>query len=144
MALLHWKPNLSLGNAAIDNDHKRLIDLCNRLHFMTLAGDDDQAVADVFDELLTYVRVHFAREEAMMRRLGYPGLKDHQSCHREFASRLRGFIADFDAGPDMFDMAAFYDFVSDWLLVHVLDEDMKLIPFLQTVRSPSSSLAHSA
>ena len=30
MALLHWKPNLSVGNTAIDGDHKRLIDLFNR------------------------------------------------------------------------------------------------------------------
>jgi hemerythrin len=140
MALLHWKANLSLGNAAIDGDHKRLIDLFNRLHFMALAGDDDQAVAEVLDELLIYVRVHFAREEALMRRCDYPGCADHRRCHREFASRLRGFIADFRAGPERFDMTAFYDFLADWLLVHVLDEDMKLIPFLETARS--QSLAH--
>lgn len=144
MALLHWKPNLSVGNTAIDGDHKRLIDLFNRLHFMSLVGDDDQAVAEVLEELLTYVRVHFAREEAMMRRCGYPGLEDHRHRHREFASRLRGFIGDFNARPELFDMAAFYDFVAEWLLVHVLDEDMKLVPFLQTARSPSPSLAHPA
>lgn len=142
MALLHWKPNLSLGNAAIDGDHKRLIDLFNRLHFMALAGDDNQAVADVLDELLTYARVHFAREEAMMRRCDYPGFADHRRRHREFVSRLRGFVADFHAGPERFDMTAFYDFLADWLLVHVLDEDMKLIPFLDTARS--EALAHTA
>lgn len=140
MALLHWKPNLSLGNVAIDDDHKRLIDLFNRLHFMALAGDDDQAVAEVLDELLTYVRVHFAREEALMRRCDYPGLADHRRCHREFAARLRGFIADFNAGPERFDMTTFYDFLADWLLVHVFDEDMKLVPFLETAHS--QSLAH--
>ncbi len=142
MALLHWKPNLSLGDAAIDSDHKRMIDLSNRLHFMTLAGDDTEAVSEVLAELLTYVRVHFAREEAMMRRCRYPGLRDHQRCHREFASRLRSFVADFEADPELFDMSAFYDFVAEWMLVHVLDEDMKLVPFLQAARSPS--LAHTA
>ena len=135
MALLHWKANMALGNAAIDADHKRLIDLFNRLHFMALAGDDDRAVADVLEELLVYARVHFAREEAMMRRCAYPGLADHQRCHREFASRLRGFVADFRADPEAFDMAAFYDFLADWLLVHVLDEDMKLVPHLAAARS---------
>jgi hemerythrin-like metal-binding protein len=142
MALLHWKTNLSLGNVAIDGDHKRLIDLFNRLHFMALAGDDNQAVAEVLDELLTYVRVHFAREEAMMRRCDYPGFAHHRRCHGEFASRLRGFLADFHARPEQFDMTAFYDFLADWLLVHVLDEDMKLVPFLETSRS--RLLAHTA
>jgi hemerythrin len=134
MALLHWKENMALGNAAIDADHKRLIDLFNRLHFMALAGDDDRAVEDVLEELLVYARVHFAREEAMMRRCAYAGLADHQRCHRDFASRLRRFIADFRANPEAFDMAAFYDFLADWLLVHVLDEDMKLVPHLATAR----------
>lgn len=137
MALLHWKLNMSLGNAAIDGDHKQLIDLLNRLHFMALAGDDDQAVAEVLDELLTYARDHFAREEALMRRCDYPGLADHRRRHREFAGRLHNFVADFHAGPERFDMTALYDFLADWLLVHVLDEDMKLVPFLETARSQS-------
>jgi hemerythrin-like metal-binding protein len=135
MTLLHWKANMALGNAAIDSDHKRLIDLFNRLHFMALAGDDNSALADVLEELLVYARVHFAREEAMMRRSAYPGLVDHQRRHHEFASRLRGFIADFHADPEAFDMTAFYDFLADWLLVHVLDEDMKLVPHLAAARS---------
>ncbi len=137
MALLHWKENMSLGNPAIDGDHKRLIDLFNRLHFMALAGDDDQAVADVLDELLSYVRVHFAREEAMMRRCGYPAFAEHRRRHREFAGRLREFAQAFENQPEAFDMEGFYDFLTDWLLVHVLDEDMKLAPFLAEARSPA-------
>jgi hemerythrin len=137
MALLHWNANMALGNAAIDGDHKRLIDLFNRLHFMVLAGDDARAVGDVLDELLVYARVHFAREEAMMRRCGYPGLADHQRCHREFTGKLRGYVEDFRADPEAFDMAAFYDFLADWLLVHVLDQDMKLVPHLAAARSHS-------
>jgi hemerythrin-like metal-binding protein len=142
MALLHWKANMSLGNAAIDGDHKRLIDLFNRLHFMALAGDDNQAMGGVLDELLTYVRVHFAREEAMMRRCDFPGVADHRRCHREFASRLRGFVADFHAEPERFDMTALYDFLADWMLVHVLDEDMKLVPFLEMPHA--RAFAHTA
>lgn len=135
MALLHWKENMALGNAAIDADHKRLIDLFNRLHFMALAGDDERAVEDALEELRVYARVHFAREEAMMRRWAYAGLADHQRCHRDFASRLASFIADFRANPEAFDMAAFYDFLADWLLVHVLDEDMKLVPHLTAAQT---------
>jgi hemerythrin len=142
MALLHWKANMSLGNAAIDGDHKHLIDLFNRLHFMALAGDDNQAVGEVLDELLTYVRVHFAREEAMMRRCDFPGFADHRRRHREFATRLRGFLTNFRAEPERFDMTALYDFLADWLLVHVLDEDMKLVPFLEMPHA--RAFAHTA
>lgn len=130
MALLHWRPNMSLGIAALDADHRHLIDLLNRLHFMFLAGDENAAVGDVLDELLAYTRRHFAREEAVMRRTGYPGFQRHRQQHRELADRLAVFRARFDAAPDQFDMAAFYDFLSEWLLVHVLDEDMKLKPYV--------------
>lgn len=140
MALLHWRPNMSLGVDVIDADHKHLIDLLNRLHFMTMAGDEPAAVAAALDELVAYARGHFAREEGLMRRAGYPGLADHREHHRQLAERLQTFRYTFEADPERFDIAAFYDFLADWLVVHVLDEDMKLKPWIDVEQQ--AAVAH--
>jgi hemerythrin len=130
MALLRWRENMSVGVESVDADHKHLVDLLNRLHFLVLAGGDRTSVGDVLDHLLQYVGYHFDREEKLMAAGNYPGLEEHQACHRELARQLLEHKKTFDDRPESFDATAFYDFVSDWLLVHVMDKDMKYKPYV--------------
>jgi len=130
MALLHWRDNMSVGVEAVDKDHKHLVDLLNRLHFLVLAGADRPSVGDVLEELLRYTEYHFDREETLMRTCNYPGLQEHQTCHQDLAHRLFEYQKSFEDRPESFDAEAFYDFLSDWLVVHVLEEDMKYKPYV--------------
>ncbi len=130
MTLLHWRQNMSLGVHALDADHKHLIDLLNRLHFMIMAGDERAAIECVLEDLLNYAQYHFEREERLMRQYHYPRYEAHRRLHQELAEHLRQFQNEFRWSPGTFDTSGFYDFVSDWLLVHVLCEDMRLKPFL--------------
>lgn len=130
MTLLHWRESMSVGVEAVDNDHKHLIDLLNQMHFLVLAGDDRTSVGAVLDELVHYVEYHFDREEKLMQFSDYPGLEEHRSCHQDLARRLLEYKKTFEDRPESFDAAAFYDFLSDWLLVHVLEKDMKYKPYV--------------
>ena len=135
MTLLHWRPNMSLGADDLDADHKFLIDLLNRIHYMFRAGDEHAAIEAALGELTDYTDRHFHREEAWMRSCGYPDVDRHGQLHKDLRKSLQGWTATYEQDPDGFDAAAFYDFVSDWLLVHVLDEDMKLRPYLPAAAS---------
>lgn len=130
MTLLHWRDNMSLGIEAIDDDHKSLIELLNRLHYMIRAGDEHAEIERVLDDLRAYCERHFGREEELMERCGYPERDAHQALHRDLEARLETWTRAYQDDPDGFDASAFYDFVSDWLLVHVLEEDMKLKPHI--------------
>lgn len=121
---------MSLGEPSIDADHKHLIDILNRLHFLKLAGDDAGSIEAVLGQLVEYARGHFGREEALMRRCGFPDLDRHRQQHRALCETLTEFRLSFHNDPGTFDMERFYDFVADWLLVHVIKEDMKLRPHL--------------
>lgn len=130
MTLLHWRENMSVGVEAVDNDHKHLVDLLNQMHFLVLAGDDRSSVGDVLDELVHYIDYHFDREEKLMQFSNYPGLEEHRICHQDLARRLLEYKKTFEDRPESFDTAAFYDFLSDWLVVHVLEKDMKYKPYV--------------
>lgn len=132
MPLLHWRQNMSLGHEALDADHKHLIDLMNRLHYMMLAGDEAAAIKSTLDDLLHFVQYHFEREEGLMRRCSYPHREAHKRLHHELAERLRMFQSAYEWSPETFDRAEFYDFVTDWLLVHFLCEDMRIKPYVAT------------
>jgi hemerythrin len=130
MTLLRWRDSLSLDVAAIDADHKRLFELLSRLRYLDLAGDDPDAVNEALSELLLYTQTHFRREERLMTLGGYPLLEYHQRCHRQFTDRVAGIAARFRANPKAFSVRVFYEMLADWLVDHVLGEDMRLKPWI--------------
>lgn len=130
VTLLRWQPAMKLGIPAIDADHKTLVGLLNTLHYAMIAGDDRGGLGAVLNELVDRTLAHFGREEALMERCGYPDIDTHRAIHRRLAAAMEEHRAVFLVDPGGFDMDEFYDFVSGWLLQHVLAEDMKLKPYV--------------
>lgn len=139
MELIRWRDSLCLGIADVDEDHKRLVGLLNRLHFMALAGDDSVAIGDVLDELVAHIIRHFRREEALMLRIGYPDREEHTRQHAEFRERLTGFQDSFEQGARGFDTSTFYDFLADWLIVHLTRDDLKLKPYVEALAATTAA-----
>lgn len=69
MSKIEWKPEYSVGNAAIDDDHKALFSLVEEL---STAGPSGASMEDILSRLDDYVGYHFAREEDFMARGEYP------------------------------------------------------------------------
>jgi hemerythrin len=130
MTLLRWRDSLSLNVPAIDGDHKRLFELLNRVRFLDLAGDEPQAIADALSELLLYTQTHFRREEKLMQLGNYPELESHRRYHRQFTGKVAEVMARFRANPSGFRVHAFYELLANWLVDHVLGEDMKIRPYV--------------
>lgn len=131
MTLLRWRDSLALNVPAIDNDHKRLFELLNRLRFIGLAGDDSHAVADALSELLLYTQTHFRREEKLMELGGYPGLEGHRRVHRRFTEQVADLAARYRAKPSTFRVLDVYQTLADWLVDHVLGTDMQIKPYVE-------------
>lgn len=130
MTLLRWRDSLALGVPAVDNDHKRLFELLNRVRFLEFAGDDSSAVADALSELLLYTQTHFRREEKLMELGNYPGLEGHRRAHRKFTGRVAEIAARFRANPAAFRVHEVYQMLADWLVDHVLGTDMQIKPYV--------------
>ena len=128
--MFHWRESLSLDVKAIDDDHKKLIALLNRLHFTVLAGDDKEAVGGVLWELLQYTIRHFRREEMLMRLSGYPDYERHQRLHQALTQRVRQYYDTFASTPSRLNANKLYEFLADWLVVHITKEDAKLAPYV--------------
>jgi hemerythrin len=131
MALLHWRESFSLGVPAIDNDHRKLIDALNRLHLLDALRGEPQAIAALLSEVMTHTQAHFRREEMLMRLTGYPGYEAHKEQHRLIAERVGELAGRFR--PDMRDARAerFCQALADWLLVHLIEEDSKIRPYVE-------------
>jgi hemerythrin len=82
----------------MDRQHKHLIDLINNLHEQMLAGEANAVLGQLLDSVLNYTATHFAAEEALMARMGYPGLARHRAEHEELTHRATNFAKEWRAG----------------------------------------------
>lgn len=128
-----WTDELSVGNAAIDIDHKKLIVMVNGVEAMIRARDSF-ALPQALEQLEHHLYIHFVREEKIAEAVNFPFGKnkaEHEYVLKEFQNMKDELIAKEGIWSD--DAADHYShFLSDWIRDHVLNEDMLLKPVLQT------------
>lgn len=130
---LVWSEQLSVGNAKIDSDHKKLITMVNGIQYMIKTGAAD-ALPEAFEQFEYWLRLHFDNEENIAQAANYPFAKnkqEHEQMLEEFQHMKEAFKANNGKWFD--DEAEYYsEFLSGWITDHVLSEDMLLKPVLQT------------
>ena len=128
---LTWSEAWSVGDAQLDAEHRRLVDLVNAIRgARSGAGcrDLDPFLHEVVSELVAYAEGHFRHEEARMTAAGFPDLERHRRNHLSFRSRVMALAAEArEPGPALED---FHAFLVAWLRHHVLEEDQAYRPYL--------------
>lgn len=128
-----WTEDLSVGNAAIDTDHKKLIVMVNGVEAMIRARDSF-ALPQALEQLEQHLYIHFVREEKIADAVHFHFGKnkaEHQYVLKEFQNMKNELIAKEGIWSD--GAAEHYShFLSDWIKDHVLNEDMLLKPVLKT------------
>lgn len=118
MPLFEWTAAISVGNEQVDDDHKHLISLINTLFDAISAGQSNQVLGEILDQLLGYTESHFLREEVLMQKIGYDGYEEHKAAHDELMNRVRELQAQYAAGLVVSPMNVF-GFLGDWLFKHI-------------------------
>ena len=129
MARLEWIPALAVGNAEIDEEHKTLFALINKLDDLRMSEMGRRELRDVADELAKYVHVHFTHEESLFTAKGYPGAAGHIEEHRAFVGKVAEFHARIIGGDPKIagEMA---NYLRTWLSRHIAMSDRKYRPWL--------------
>jgi len=124
MPLMSWNDNFSVNNEELDNHHKELISILNRLYGECLEVDSDNCVGPKLDELLAYADYHFKAEEQYMRRIEYFEIDSHIEMHNGFIFKLEE-IKRIPHASELESTRELIVFIGKWLLHHVLVEDKK-------------------
>ena len=119
---LVWKDEYSVGIEAMDNDHKRLLNLINQLqtavHYYTGKEFEEKAL----DELIDYTKTHFKREEQLLEDNDYADLAAHKEQHKQFIDKVNGLVEQYKKDSDTTVIEAL-DFLKDWLIKHINGTD---------------------
>ena len=91
--------------------------------------DESEIFRELFISLNDYTVEHFIYEEMYMQSQGYSALKEHIEQHIEFSKTLKKVALGINKDSHIKDIG---EFVTTWLLQHVLDEDMKYKTFIES------------
>ena len=125
-----WRSGMSVGEPLIDTDHKHLIELLNSYED-AVHSKDLTLLKSTFEGLLKYTETHFNREEDLMQAIHYKGLGDHRLAHQDLLDELKVFHKQILSKTGHIALPLVSKFLHDWLVNHVLNEDMKLKPLLE-------------
>jgi len=127
--LIIWSEGYSVGINEIDNQHKKLIGLINKLYRVYLDKNTDE-LSGIIDEIKDYTLYHFSTEEKYFRLNKYPAEKEHIALHEEFITEFNQLIIEFKKTPTVL-ILKITTFLQRWLTKHILKEDKKYLTYLK-------------
>jgi hemerythrin-like metal-binding protein len=131
MPLISWSDNLSTDIRKIDDQHKCLIELVNRLHESMKSGQGNAVIGTILEDLLNYTVFHFSTEEAYFRQYAYPEHLLHKKEHDALTQKTKALQASHREGKLTITLEVM-NFLRDWLRNHILQSDQKYAPFLRS------------
>lgn len=130
MPFMEWSDKLSVGVDSIDVQHQRLVMVLNELFDALGQGKGADKLRIIVDSLLAYVAMHFAYEERLMARAGFPGLDAHKREHEDLTKKVLAIHAKLKSGAG-FDVAIeLVELLKNWLIHHIMISDKKYTPYM--------------
>lgn len=130
MVYLDWQDGWDIGIAAMDAQHRQLGNIINDLHAALTAGESQTVLTTVLVRLQEYARTHFAAEEELLRRHGYPALAAQEQEHAAFNAYLAARQDDWRHNRPVMGVALL-QYLRDWLLQHIERKDRAYVIFLR-------------
>jgi hemerythrin len=129
MALMAWKDDYSVKVRRFDEQHKKLMEIVNKLHDVIRDNRGPKVQAEVLTTLAAYTQAHFSDEERLMRHHFFPGFVPHKKAHDRLVAQVRNFQrqAETDGSPVT---PGVMIFLRDWLVQHISEEDAKYGAFM--------------
>lgn len=124
-----WQDSFAIHVARMDDQHKRLIHIANRIMDHLYHNAEDASVAKAFDALVDYTNYHFAEEEKLLTLYNYPATETQHRIHQQLINQVIDYKEQILNG-NVPNRAEFLNFIERWLVRHVLDEDRKYGIFL--------------
>lgn len=124
MPWIEWSPEYNVHINKIDEQHKKLIGIINKL-YEALADEAGvkELIRKVIEDLLDYTKYHFGTEEDLMRNSGHPNFLKHKAEHNNFVKKVVEFQESYEKGNILALRSDVIRFLRDWLSHHILTVD---------------------
>lgn len=124
MEKIRWSDAFSVGVDELDNQHKKIIEIVNRLIDDISLGVSAELIADTLTEMVAVVVGHFKREEYLLEQAGYPDLDAEKDAHKSYHSTTTELYKDLMSSNNVA-LEDMVQYIRNWWMDHILNEDRK-------------------
>lgn len=128
-----WKKEFELGINSIDEQHKKLLDIGNRINDLLKnhdENDDFDEILIVIEELKDYTVYHFNTEEELFLKYKYTDYEKHKKEHDEFIAYLDSInFQDVDKNQKEF-LKDLLTKIVKWVFNHIITTDFMYKDYL--------------
>ena len=130
--IVTWDENYITGIELVDNQHKELVNITNSLFSACLDGKEKAAMVfkDTMSHMVDYVRLHFAVEQELMKRVNFPDYDDHKLQHDLFIKDIITSANEFHGGKT-FAPNVFVRTLKDWVFSHIAYYDQSYASYVE-------------
>ncbi|MBI5890085.1 MAG: bacteriohemerythrin [Nitrosomonadales bacterium] len=131
-----WNENFQTGISVIDDQHRKLVALLNKLASHLAFGDDKPELNSIFDELADYAQYHFKTEEGVWRKYLSADelLTGHAKTHQSFVTEVLHIRGKQDSLVTEQVVEEIVIFLTHWLAFHILEADKHLAKIVLSVQ----------
>ena len=130
MASFEWREEYSIDQLIIDQEHQKLLSLAREILSYEKATSHEAEIMAIIKEFYAYVRYHFAHEETIMEKKAYPLLDEHKELHARIVDDMMDTLRHIRSMTPTKLLSKFRTLAYHWVVVHILEEDMKFKRFL--------------
>jgi hemerythrin len=129
--MFQWTTENAVGIRQIDEEHRRLFALVERLHRAMLEGQAKAILEELLAKLLDYTCYHFAREEQLMEKVRYPAYLRHRAQHEDLRRKARAMQNRVISGEKTVTIELMC-FLMEWLQNHTKTSDREIGNYLRS------------
>jgi len=122
-----WNRNFETGVEIIDEQHKKLVEILNRLAYHLIHSSSVIILDSVFDELVEYTNYHFKSEEKYWGEhlKNDSWISNHEKMHKSFIGKVIK-LKNQQNKPKNETIQEIVSFLTHWLAFHILDSDKRM------------------
>jgi hemerythrin-like metal-binding protein len=106
----------------MDEQHAVLMDTLNEIRLALVRGVDRDQVSEGLNRLIEFTRMHFASEEQLLEKHGFPAIAEHRTAHQKLLGQLED-AALRTHHNDEIHVGSMLLFLRNWYSHHIADLD---------------------
>jgi hemerythrin len=122
MPLFDWKETYSVEIKELDDQHKKLFEIINRLYDEMRQSQAMDKIEPILKELSDYAAYHFKTEEDYFIKFKYEDLENHIREHLAYKQKINDYLIQA-AENNRSVPFTLLDFLSTWWVNHIIGTD---------------------